>query len=178
MTRRILACVLCVAIAGCGGSGSTQQATSAAPSAASSDPTPIVSQPPSVARTSPAAAGPVASARPSSGGNVAVSGSLPAPNIPADARFTLFCARIAGDGHIERARALKEQLVAQTGLRDWYLQHTADGTMLYLGYYRAIDTATPDPSLQADAQRAQKDLAMVKAYRDQAGNHIFAGAAS
>jgi hypothetical protein len=158
-------------IAGCGGSGSTQQATTAAPSAASSDPTPIVSRP---APTISSAATPTAKPKPTA--TAAPIAAQTEANIPPDARYTLFCARIAGVGHIERARAIKEQLVAQTGLRDWYLQHTDEGSMLYLGYYRAIDTATPDPALQADAQRAQKDLAMVKAYRDQAGNRIFAGA--
>lgn len=167
MIRRILASVLCVAIAGCGGSGSTEQATASAPPAVKNDPTPIVSRPqqgatPGVATSAQRVQG--ATAEPA------------APNIPADARYTLFCARLEGDGHVARGRALKEQLTATTGLRDWYLQHTADGTLVYLGYYRAIDTATTDLTLQADAQRAQKDLAMVKQFRDQAGNRVFARA--
>jgi hypothetical protein len=157
--RHLISCMTALTLTGCGGSGSTQQATSGAPPVARQDPTPIVSGP----------------AAPSQGTSVAPQSPV-AENIPAGARFTLFCARIEGAGNIERAIALKKQLVAQTGMIDWHMQHTADGTLLYHGYYRSIDINDRDLSLQADAQRAERDRTTVENFRDPSGNRVFARA--
>ncbi|MFT3787863.1 MAG: hypothetical protein QM770_17115 [Tepidisphaeraceae bacterium] len=135
-----------IALAGCGGSGSTQQATAVG--------TP--SAPTQVQLTMPA---------PAPGVTPAVASAPPpvaASNIPAGAQWTVFCEHVDGPGHIERSVSLEKQLKDQTRMPDWHLIHQADSTLIYYGYYASID----EP-------RAKADLDKIKAFTDPTGGRLF-----
>src|SRR5438552_2078461 len=62
-----------------------------------------------------------------------------AAGIPEDAQWTVCCTQFIGPGHIEQSTAMRDRLVQQTKLRDWRVEHTADHSTIYYGFYRAID---------------------------------------
>ena len=94
-----------------------------------------------------------------------------APAAPKGAQFTIFCGRLQGDAHVERANKIKGDLISSTGLRDFYVLHEDGQSLLYYGYYRTFN----DPNDPKEAARAQADLKRVKALESD-GNRLFAGA--
>src|SRR3972149_8287156 len=94
----------------------------------------------------------------------------PAP--PKGAQYTIFCARIAGDLHVERADRLKKELIASTGMKDWYAIHEAGQSLLYYGYYRSIN----DPKDSKETARAQADRQRIDQMADSMGNRPFSQA--
>lgn len=94
------------------------------------------------------------------------------PNIPADARWTIYCFAVKGPAHAEGARQAKAGLVAKTGRPDWYVIHGSDESKIYYGFYKAIDAR--DRKDAADGQRATDDLKLVKELRDLNGKQPFA----
>lgn len=98
--------------------------------------------------------------------------SKTAASPPADAQWTLYCAALDGPGHVEQANNVKEQLIKLTstqGLKDWYVIHQDNESVLYYGFYRTIDDARHDK----EAERAQGDRARIAALTDQTGNKLF-----
>ncbi len=91
----------------------------------------------------------------------------PAP--PAGAQFTIFCARVEGDMHVQRAVKLKSELIAATGMKDWYVIHDAAQSLLYYGYYRTISETTD----KKEAVRAQTDRQKIDLMSDPMGNRPF-----
>lgn len=83
--------------------------------------------------------------------------SMPVP--PKGAQYTIFCARIEGDAHVERSNRLKNDLIQKSGLRDWYVLHDDRQSLLYHGYYRTFN----DTADRREMERAQSDLKRVKA---------------
>jgi hypothetical protein len=94
-----------------------------------------------------------------------------APAAPKGAQFTIFCGRVQGDAHVERASKIKGDLISSTGLRDFYVLHEDGQSLLYYGYYRTFN----DPKDAKEAARAQADLKRIKALESD-GNRLFAGA--
>jgi hypothetical protein len=92
---------------------------------------------------------------------VAAQNSDSAP-IPKGASWTILCAEINGQGHIERARKLKQDLAATTGMRDWHLLHQDASSLLYYGYYKNYG----DP-------KAKSDRAKIEAITDGTGRRPF-----
>ena len=92
--------------------------------------------------------------------------------VPVDgAQWTILADTIRGSTHVGQARRLKDQLIASSGLKQWYLVHADAESTLYHGYYKQIG----DDS--ADAKRAAADLAKVKAMKDSAtGSPMFSQA--
>lgn len=91
---------------------------------------------------------------------------------PADATLTLYVLPVTGLTHVEQAKTLKEQLIAQTGLKDFYIVHGEADSALYYGYYRDfIGTADTKEKARAEAERTK--IASVK---DRAGDLPFRGA--
>jgi hypothetical protein len=82
--------------------------------------------------------------------------------IPRGASWTILCAEINGQGHIERARKLKQDLAASTGMRDWHLLHQDSSSLLYYGYYKNYG----DP-------KAKADRAKIEAMTDGTGRRPF-----
>ena len=93
-----------------------------------------------------------------------------APTPPPDAQWTLFCCTVSGDGHVERARKMKQDLLRNTDLREWYLVHGQAESTLYYGFYRSINDESNDA---AESRRAQADRQTVDALADAAGRRPF-----
>jgi hypothetical protein len=62
--------------------------------------------------------------------------TVAAPIAPTDARLTLYCTAVAGPNHVARAKMLKDQVVEKTGLKDFYIIHSDEDSVLYYGYYK------------------------------------------
>ena len=91
-----------------------------------------------------------------------------AVNPPADAQWTIYCQAIAGLNHVELANNLKTQLLKITPMKDWYVIHEDAQSVLYYGFYRAIDATDPKES-----QRAQTDHRQIQSMTDQSGERLF-----
>lgn len=83
------------------------------------------------------------------------------PKIPAGARFTIFCGRVDTPDHVARANRLKGELLTASSLRDWYVVHEDGQTLVYHGFYKAIESAD-DP---AEAARAKRDRELIDQLR-------------
>ena len=95
------------------------------------------------------------------------------PSAANDARYTLYCRAIAGPDHVARAASIKDQLLQlNSSLRDWYVIHEDDQSVIYYGHYRAID----DSQDKAESERAQKDRVAVQKLVDKEGDQVFAKA--
>jgi hypothetical protein len=95
-----------------------------------------------------------------------------APIAPPDARMTLFCAAVGGPNHVAQSKQLKDQLIASTGMKDFYLIHGEEQSTLYYGYYKDFsDNRDPKEKLRAD-----NDLKRIASLTDTAHNPLFHGA--
>src|SRR5206468_11080316 len=108
----ILVLMYVVAVGGCASSKNGSDTGEAPPSGAA----------PSSARQMSNAAGTTA-ADPNAG-----------PNIPKGAQWTLYCLTIGGDTHVAQANRLKADLLKTTTLRDWYVIHQDNESILCYGY--------------------------------------------
>ena len=81
--------------------------------------------------------------------------------LPKDAQWTLYCQAVAGPEHVARANQAKQQLIDGTKMKDWYVIHQDEQSVIYYGFYRDLD----DPKGKADKKKID-DL------RDPAGNKI------
>jgi hypothetical protein len=89
-------------------------------------------------------------------------------NIPADAQWTIYCQAIGGPNHVELANGFKSQLLKSTSMKDWYVIHEESQSVIYYGFYRAIDTSDAK-----EAQRARADQKDVQSMSDQSGDRLF-----
>ncbi len=94
-----------------------------------------------------------------------------APAPPKGAQYTIFCGRVEGDAHVERAVRVKNELNARTGLNGFYVIHEAGQSLLYYGFYRTFN----DPKDRKETSRAQADLKRIKMLESD-GNRVFSGA--
>jgi hypothetical protein len=111
-------------------------------------------------------------ASPSSGASSAAlqAGSdMPAP--PKGALYTIYCQSIAGSGHIEESRLMRQSLMAGTRMKDWYIVHGNDKSTLYYGFYRTVDPR--DASDAAEGKRAIADLDAIRGMTDSNGFRPF-----
>jgi hypothetical protein len=100
---------------------------------------------------------------------------------PPNAQWTIACTAFNGYGHVERAKAAKEHLIASTGLTSFYVVHEDDTSTLYYGFYRYISERdatertdnNPSRSDLAEGDRAQQDLAKIKSLTAANGDPIF-----
>ena len=92
------------------------------------------------------------------------------PIPPADAQYTIYCRALGGPGHIEQANASKEALIKLSGMKDWYIIHQADQSVIYYGFYRAIEPPKDkkDPN-RGEADRAQRDRKQIENLTDNGG---------
>ncbi len=93
----------------------------------------------------------------------------PLPIPPRDALWTIYCMSIASPDHVNVARRMRSTLAGSTTMKDWYVVHTDDQSVLYYGYYRTIN----DPKDRAETERAQKDRATLDALKDSRGARPF-----
>jgi hypothetical protein len=139
---------LLVVFAGCGQSGSPQE-------------------PPDVRPLSPPKAAPQ---KPP--GNVPKGVDYGVSEIPRGAQFTIYCAAVRGDFHVERAVKMKKDLIQATGMKDWYVVSEDAQSVIYYGYYRVIRDASDKP----ESDRAQRDRLKIDQMTDPMGNRPFAQA--
>jgi hypothetical protein len=92
---------------------------------------------------------PKAAPKASAKGSAKPSAGQSTTTIPKGAQWTILCAEVSGEGHVARARQLKENLVQNSGMRDWHLLHKDDVSVLYYGYYKSYN----DPRSKADRER-------------------------
>lgn len=114
--------------------------------------------------------------RPSPAGDDASHAVAPAnrsrvvPNIPEGARWTIRCAHYTGPTHQGDGKMMKDYLLRNTNLKDWYLVQSENGTSLYYGYYREIDERTD----KVEGGRAQNDRRVIANLIDpRNGDHLF-----
>jgi hypothetical protein len=108
----------------------------------------------------PAASGPAASGAPGKSG---------VTQIPTNAQWTIWCQKFSGPSHVFTSDAVKQQMIAETKLPDWYVIHGDSDSTLYYGFYAAWDSSK-DP---AEAKRAKSALAGVSAVVDSTGKPRF-----
>jgi hypothetical protein len=114
------------------------------------------------------AAAAAAAATPTAGGSGAPDTS-DMPQVPKEARWTIYCTTLPDPDHVNTSRRLKAALVEKTKLREWYIIHEHDRSRLYYGYYRSID----DPGDAAESARAKNDRKAIDAIVDGAGERPF-----
>lgn len=91
------------------------------------------------------------------------------PLAPKDARWTIYCATVADESHVETSRGLKAALIKRTDLHEWYIMHEATRSRLYYGFYRSID----DPADAKESARAQADRKKIDQLVDGGGERPF-----
>ncbi|HEX8523901.1 MAG TPA: hypothetical protein VF669_16725 [Tepidisphaeraceae bacterium] len=87
---------------------------------------------------------------------------------PADAQWTIYCQAIGGPAHVEMANNLKAQLLKTSGMKDWYVIHEDSQSVLYYGFYRAIDTSD-----RKEAEREHADQRQIQSMADSTGERLF-----
>jgi hypothetical protein len=90
---------------------------------------------------------------------------------PKDAQWTLYCQAIGGPAHVEEAKAVKDKLAKIAPIKDWYVIHQENESVLYYGFYRTIDEK--DSKDKKEGERAQRERKMIAGMQDQSGNKIF-----
>jgi hypothetical protein len=90
---------------------------------------------------------------------------------PKGAQYTIYCGRVEGEAHVERATKVKSDLVRTSGMNGWYVIHDERQSLLYYGYYRAIN----DLNEKKESARAQADLKKIKSISAD-GSRLFTGA--
>jgi hypothetical protein len=81
-------------------------------------------------------------------------------NIPADARWTLYCASISGPERISRMAQLKNYLMQKSPMKDWYVVHDEQNSTLFYGFYSTVEKA------ERGSARAHADRKAVSEWRD------------
>ncbi len=104
--------------------------------------------------------------------NKSVANAPPQPIPPKGAQFTIFCKQIVGELHVQMAEKIRAELATQTPFKEWHVVHQESDSLLYYGYYRAIDE-NQDPK---EAQRASLDRAKIAAMTDPMGDRPFRSA--
>lgn len=83
------------------------------------------------------------------------------PAVPQGAEYTLFVARFDGPAHVRDAKAVKDQLLRATPLRDWYVVHQSEQSLLYHGYYAEQEG------------RVEQDEASITGLKNSVGDPLF-----
>jgi hypothetical protein len=112
-----------------------------------------------------AAAMPVA---PAAGQSPAAAAVADAVQIPKDARYTLYCASIAGGDRFTRMQQLKAYLMAKTPFKEWYVVHNEQESTLFYGFYSAIERTSPGSA------GAHEDRRRIAEWKDENGEKPFA----
>jgi hypothetical protein len=146
MKRAILPVVALIGISGCGGGDGT--------------PTPKgtgANQP---------AAKQVQAGQPSRGG---AGFATQIPEIPTDARYSIECAYFSGSDHVQQARLMKDRMIQEHRRKDFYVVHNEGFSVLYLGYYKAIDRNVD----AAEAKRSTDDIEWLSQIAGPTGGRMF-----
>lgn len=100
--------------------------------------------------------------KPSVAGSVSARPTIPMPIPPAGAQWTVYCATYSGAGHVLRAQQMREMLLQNSGLRDWYIVVADDHSTLYYGFYKAIEEEVD----RREAARAKADHRKIQGLLD------------
>jgi hypothetical protein len=91
----------------------------------------------------------------------------PTIQIPADARWSLYCASVSGPDRFARIAQLKTNLIERSGMKDWYIVHNEQDSTLFYGFYSAIEKSDPASG------RAHADQKRIQEIKDPQGDRIF-----
>ena len=93
--------------------------------------------------------------------------SSPIP--PADAQWTIACDTVDGATHVAQAAVMKQRLIEETHMPDWYVVHGENKSDIFYGYYG-------DLTNKAEKQRADSDRHKIEGLVDRVGNPVVRGA--
>jgi len=88
---------------------------------------------------------------------------------PKDGQWTIYCTSVRGPTHVEQSKSLKEWLMKNSSLRDWYVVHGDQESTIYHGFYRTINDAKDN-----DTKRARADRAWIDGFEGNDGVRPFA----
>lgn len=91
----------------------------------------------------------------------------PTLQIPADARWSLYCASVSGPDRFARIAQLKAKLIETSGMKDWYIVHNEQDSTLFYGFYSAIEK-TERASVKAHAERKR-----IQELKNEQGDPLF-----
>ncbi len=91
----------------------------------------------------------------------------PPIQIPANARYTLYCSSMVGPDRFARIGELKSALSTKTGLKDWYVIHDQNGSTLFYGFYSAVEKSDPASG------RAHADQRAIRQLKNDVGDLLF-----
>jgi len=94
--------------------------------------------------------------------------SEPAVQIPADARWSLYCASAAGPDRFTRMKQYKEYLTSKTPFKNWYVVHNEHDSTLFYGFYPSVEKSDPASA------RAHDDRKRISEWKDADGQMPFA----
>jgi hypothetical protein len=92
----------------------------------------------------------------------------PAVQIPQGARWTLYCAALAGPDRFARMTQMKAYLLAKSPFKDWYVVHNEQNSTLFYGFYNSIEKSD-----RAGA-KAHDDQKRISEWKDETGERPFA----
>ncbi|MDB5323899.1 MAG: hypothetical protein JWN40_5530 [Phycisphaerales bacterium] len=92
----------------------------------------------------------------------------PAVQIPQGARWTLYCASLAGPDRFTRMSQMKAYLLSKSPFKDWYVVHNEQDSTLFYGFYSSIDKS------DRAAAKAHDDHTRIAAWKDETGERPFA----
>jgi hypothetical protein len=92
----------------------------------------------------------------------------PAVQIPQGARWTLYCAALAGPDRFSRMTQMKAYLLAKSPFKDWYVVHNEQNSTLFYGFYNSIEKS------DRAAAKAHDDQKRISEWKDETGERPFA----
>lgn len=95
------------------------------------------------------------------------------PLPPDDAMFTIYCKSFSGPTRVGDAKITRDALAKSTGMKGFYVVHSADESTLFYGYYRSLNTEAEDSQERKDAERAKSDRRKLLELKDADGQRIF-----
>ena len=120
-------------------------------------------------RPGPTAAGPASDAG-AMAAPTAADAAVDAPAVPPEgAMYTLLCLSFTGPDHIADATRIKQQLIQQTQLKDWYVVHSQTQSDLYYGYYKTHEDVTQTE----EYARAHAEQAKIASLHNDQGEKLF-----
>jgi hypothetical protein len=92
----------------------------------------------------------------------------PSVQVPQGARWTLYCASLAGPDRVTRMGQMKAYLMSKSPFKDWYVVHSERESTLFYGFYSTIEKA------DSASARAHDDRKRISEWKDETGERPFA----
>ncbi len=103
--------------------------------------------------------------RPNGPGGSSANFNAEMPTAPEGAEITIYCQAFSGPDHVAESQTARQALMTGSALKNWYVVHSADHSVLYYGFYATTD-------------QAKTDLLAIKTLMDSQGFRPFQNAMS